>query len=62
MIITEILWKDQFVEKLAQKHGVSVAEAEETLRATPHLRKVGKGKVRGEMYMLLMASLRRDVI
>lgn len=48
MIITEIIWKDQFVEKLAQKHGVLVAEAEETLRTTPHLRKVGKGKVRGE--------------
>ncbi len=48
MLITEVIWKDQFVEKLAQKHGVSVAEAEETLRATPHIRKVSKGKVKGE--------------
>ncbi len=48
MVITEIIWKDQFVEKLARKHGVSVAEAEETLRAAPHLRKVGKGNVKGE--------------
>ena len=48
MVITEIIWKDQFVEKLAQKHGVSVAEAEETLHATPHIRKVGKGNVKDE--------------
>jgi uncharacterized DUF497 family protein len=48
MIITEIIWKDQFVEKLAWKHGVSTAEVEETLYAHPHLRKVGKGNVKGE--------------
>jgi hypothetical protein len=48
MVITETIWKDQFVEKLAQKHGVSVAEAEETLHATPHIRTVGKGNVKGE--------------
>ena len=48
MVITEIIWKDQFVEKLARKHGVSVEEAEETLYADPHLRKVGKGNVKGE--------------
>jgi hypothetical protein len=48
MVITEIIWKDQFVEKLACKHNVSVEEAEEVLRATPFLRKVGKGHVKGE--------------
>jgi len=48
MSITEIIWKDQFVEKLAWKHGVSTTEVEETLRANPHLRKVGKGNVKGE--------------
>jgi hypothetical protein len=48
MVITEIIWKDQFVEKLARKHGVSIAEAEETLLLAPHIRKVGKGKVKGE--------------
>jgi hypothetical protein len=48
MVITEIIWKDQFVEKLAQKHGVSVAEAEEPLHATPHIRMVGEGNVKGE--------------
>ena len=48
MVITEIIWKDQFVEKLARKHGVSVEEVEEVLFANPHLRKVGKGHVKGE--------------
>lgn len=48
MLITKIVWKDQFVEKLARKHGVSIKEAEEALRSEPHLRKVGKGNVKGE--------------
>lgn len=48
MFITKIVWKDQFVEKLARKHGVSIKEAEEALRSGPHLRKVGKWNVKGE--------------
>lgn len=46
--ISKIIWKDQFVEKLAVKHGVSVQEAEEVLSAKPHLRKVSKGSVKDE--------------
>ena len=48
MVLTRIIWKAQFVEKLATKHGVSVEEAEEVLRAKPHIRKVGRGHVKGE--------------
>ena len=48
MVITRIIWKPQYVEKLAAKHGVSVEEAEEVLRAHPHMRKVGRGHVKGE--------------
>jgi len=48
VVLRKIIWKDQFVEKLEQKHGVSVAEVEETLGAKPHIRKVGKGRVRDE--------------
>ena len=48
MVIRQIIWKDQFVEKLAEKHGVSVAEVEEVLSAEPHIRKVSKGNVKGE--------------
>jgi uncharacterized protein len=48
MGISQIIWKDQFVEKLEVKHGVSVTEAEEVLCSQPHIRKVGKGHVKGE--------------
>lgn len=48
MIIKEIIWKDQFVEKLETKHGVSIEEVEEMLDSEPFIRKVAKGKVKGE--------------
>jgi uncharacterized DUF497 family protein len=48
MVISRIIWKAQYVEKLATKHGVSVEEAEEVLRPKPHIRKVGRGHVKGE--------------
>ena len=48
MVIRKITWKDQFVEKLEQKHGVSVAEVEAILNANPHIQKVSKGRVRDE--------------
>ena len=48
VVIRKIIWKDQFVEKLERKHGVSVAEAEEVLDANPHILKVSKGRVRDE--------------
>ena len=48
MVIRRIIWKDVFVEKLAQKHGVSITEAEEVLSNKPHIRKMSKGHVKGE--------------
>ena len=48
MVLTHILWKAQFVEKLAEKHRVSVTEAEEVLRSKPYIRKVGRGHLKGE--------------
>ena len=48
MVLRKIIWKDQFVEKLERKHGVSAAEAEEVLGANPHIRKVSKGRVKDE--------------
>ncbi|MDQ3130194.1 MAG: BrnT family toxin [Acidobacteriota bacterium] len=48
MIINQIIWKDRFIEKLAVKHGISVTEAEDVLCSKPHIRKVGKGKVKNE--------------
>ena len=48
MKIVECLWKDQFVEKLAQKHQVSVDKVEEVLRNAPRFDFVSKGDVAGE--------------
>ena len=48
VVISRIIWKDQFVEKLAEKHHVSVTEAEEVLGVKPHIRKMSRGKVKGE--------------
>jgi uncharacterized DUF497 family protein len=48
MRIREIIWKEEFVHKIAAKHGVTVEEAEDVLVSGPHVRKVGKGRTRGE--------------
>ena len=48
MVIRKIIWKDQFVEKFAGKHGVSVMEAEDVLDAEPYIRRVSKGRVKDE--------------
>ena len=48
MEIYDVIWKDQFVDKLAVKHGVSVEEVEEVLFSSPHIRRVERGRVEGE--------------
>jgi uncharacterized protein len=48
VIIREIVWKQKFVDKLLIKHRVSIEEAEEVLASKPVIRKVGKGRVKGE--------------
>jgi len=48
MRITDIIWREAVVEKLARKHGVSIAEAEETLLSASVVRRMVKGRVRGE--------------
>lgn len=48
MKIIECLWKDQFVEKLAQKHQVSVEEVEEVFDGAPRYDFIAKGYHQGE--------------
>lgn len=62
MLITQIIWKEQFVEKLAQKHGVSVEEAEDVLRSQPLIRKVGKGTSKVKTCLLPMVNLKQVAI
>jgi uncharacterized protein len=46
--IYEVIWKERFVEKLADKHDVFVEEVEEILFSSPHVRRAEKGRVKGE--------------
>ncbi|CAN5771692.1 hypothetical protein BH20ACI4_BH20ACI4_19610 [soil metagenome] len=48
MKLYEIIWKDQFVEKLETKHGVLTEEVEEVIFGKPHIRRAQKGRVKGE--------------
>lgn len=48
MKLFEIIWKDQFVEKLEVKHGVYTWEVEEVIFEKPHIRRWQKGRVKGE--------------
>ena len=48
MQLYDVIWKEQFVEKLADKHGVSTDEVEEVLFGKPHVRLAEKGRVKGE--------------
>ena len=51
------MWKERIVEKLAEKHGVSVEEAEEALLSRPVVRKMAKGRVRGEDLYAALARI-----
>lgn len=57
MRITDIIWKEAVVEKLIGKHGVSVAETEEVLLSKPVVRRMVKGRVRGEDVYAAMAQI-----
>jgi len=48
MRLTTILWKDIFVDKLEAKHGITTDEAEQVLFSRAHVRRVQKGRVKGE--------------
>ncbi len=48
MQLYEVIWKDQFIEKLAVKHGVSMNEVEEVLFSRCYVRKAQKGRIKGE--------------
>lgn len=57
MRITDIIWKDRIVEKIARKHAVSVAEAEAALLSRPVVRKMAKGRVQGEDVYAALARI-----
>lgn len=48
MELYEILWKEQFVDKIESKHQVDPDEVEQVLFSEPHVRRAQKGRVKGE--------------
>lgn len=48
MRLREVIWKNQFVEKIERKHGVTTDESEDVLFSTPVVRRIGKGQIKGE--------------
>lgn len=48
MQLNEVIWKDYFVDKIEVKHGVLTDEIEEVLFSKPHVRRVQKGRIKGE--------------
>jgi uncharacterized DUF497 family protein len=57
MRITDNIWKEAVAEKLTDKHGVSIPEAEEVLLSRPVVRRMVKGRVRGEDVYTAMARI-----
>lgn len=48
MQLHEVIWRDQFVDKIESKHQVTTDEVEQVLFAEPHVRRAEKGRVKGE--------------
>lgn len=54
MKINHIIWYREFVDKLWDKHRVEVLEAEEALRNRKRVRRIQRGRVKGEdVYLAL---------
>jgi len=48
MVIDDIIWREQIIEKLEWKHHISPEEVEEVLYNGPRIRRGPKGNVEGE--------------
>ena len=57
MRITDIIWKEAVVEKLTSKHALSIAEAEQVLISRPVVRRMVKGRLRGEDVYAAMSQV-----
>lgn len=48
MRLYEVIWKEQYIEKIDAKHGVDTEEVEQVLFGNPYVRRIEKGRVKGE--------------
>jgi uncharacterized protein len=48
LFISDIIWNEKFVAKIAAKHGIMTEEVEDVLFSAPHVRRAQKGRIKGE--------------
>ena len=48
MRLSEVIWKDYYIDKIEVKHRVFTDEVEDVLFDKPHIRRVQRGHVKGE--------------
>ena len=48
MRLNDVIWNEKFVAKIADKRAVNTDEVEEVLFSGPHVRRLERGKVKGE--------------
>ena len=48
MRITDIIWNERFAAKIESKHGIMPDEVEQVLFSKAHVRRIERGRVRGE--------------
>jgi uncharacterized DUF497 family protein len=48
MDIRRCLWSEYVVDKIARKHHLSIDEVEEALSSRPRVRRIERGRLRGE--------------
>jgi uncharacterized DUF497 family protein len=48
MHLYEVIWKEQFVDKLEIKHQVDPEEVEQVLFTKPYVRRAQRGRIKGE--------------
>jgi len=54
MDVREIIWLDEIVTKIEQKHRVSTAEVEQVVQGRPMVRRLERGRITGEdLYVAL---------
>lgn len=51
MRIYEIIWKEQFADKIARKHRVTREEVKQVMFSNPHIERVEKGELKEKICM-----------
>jgi len=46
--LNEIIWRERFATKIAEKHKVTIDEIEQVLFSKPHIGRAERGRVKGE--------------